>query len=260
MILSNRLAVASLALAGLLSACTTMSSAADAPNLDGTAWVLSSLPGRTLVPGTTATLRFEGGRAGGSDGCNRYSAPYKAAGGRLEVQPSGAATMMACPQETMEQSRAFMSGLTGARGYRVVDGKLRLLAADGAVLASFAPQSQQLAGTSWHVTGYNNGKQAVVSVLRDTTLTMAFAEGGKVSGSAGCNNFMGTYQGSGSALTFGPAAATRKMCAQEGVMEQEQQFLRALETVATASHEGNRLELRRGDGALAVSLARESAR
>ena len=61
--LSTRLAVASLALAGLLSACTTMSTAADAPSLDGTAWVLSSLPGRTLVPGTTATLRFEGGRA-----------------------------------------------------------------------------------------------------------------------------------------------------------------------------------------------------
>ncbi len=258
--LSTRLAVASLALAGLLSACSTMSTAADTPSLDGTAWVLSSLPDRALVPGTTATLRFEGGRAGGTDGCNRYSAPFNAAGGKLEVQSSGAATMMACPPETMEQSRAFMSALTGARGYRVVDGKLQLLAADGAVLASFAPQSQQLAGTNWHVTGYNNGKQAVVSVLRDTTLTLAFADGGKVSGSAGCNNFMGTYQASGSSLSFGPAAATRRMCAQQGVMEQEQQFLRALETVATVSHEGDRLELRRADGALAVSLAKDPAR
>ena len=258
--LSTRLAVASLALAGLLSACTAMSAAADAPSLEGTAWVLSSLAGRALVPGATPTLRFEGGRVGGSDGCNRFSAPYKSSGGTLEVQPSGAATMMACPPETMEQSRAFMSGLTGARSYRVVDGKLQLVAADGAVLARFAPQSQQLAGTSWNVTGYNNGKQAVVSVLHETTLTLAFADGGKVSGAAGCNNFMGTYQASGSSLTFGPAAATRKMCAQEGVMQQEQQFLRALETVATASQEGNRLELRRADGALAVSLAREPAR
>ena len=258
--LSIRLAVASLALAGLLSACATMSSAADAPSLDGTAWVLSSLPGRALVPGTTATLRFEGGRAGGSDGCNRYSAPYKVAGAKLEVLPSGASTMMACPPETMEQSRAFLSALAGTRNYRVVDGRLQLLAADGVVLANFAPQSQQLAGTSWRVTGYNNGRQAVVGVLRDTTLTMAFTDGGKVSGSAGCNNFMGTYQASGSSLTFGPAAATRKMCAPEGVMEQEQQFLRALETVATGSQEGNRLELRRADGALAVTLAREPAR
>jgi heat shock protein HslJ len=121
------------------------------PSLDGTAWVLSSLHGRTLVSGTTATLRFEGGRATSSDGCNRYSTPYQAAGGKLEVLPSGAS------------------------------------------------------------------------------------------------------------LTFGPAAATRKMCAQEGVMEQEQQFLRALETVATASQEGHRLELRRADGALAVSLDSEAA-
>jgi len=44
------------------------------------------------------------------------------------------------------------------------------------------------------------------------------------------------------------------------VMEQEQQFLKALETVATVSQEGNRLELRRADGALAVTLAREPAR
>jgi hypothetical protein len=69
--------------------------------------------------------------------------------------------------------------------------------------------------------------------LDGTTATLRF-EGGRAGGSAGCNNFMGTYRASGSSLTFGPAAAT-------------------------ASQEGNRLELRRADGALAVSLARGPA-
>jgi heat shock protein HslJ len=39
-------------------------------------------------------------------------------------------------------------------------------------------------------------------------------------------------------------------------MEQEQQFLKALETVATARQEADRLELRTADDALAVSLGR----
>jgi len=88
-----------------------------------------------------------------------------------------------------------------------------------------------------------------------------FAPDGHVSGSAGCNNYSGTFTASGSSLRFGPAAATRKMCAQpEGVMEQEQQFLKALETVATIRQEGDRAELRTADGALAVSLHRDTSR
>jgi heat shock protein HslJ len=51
------------------------------------------------------------------------------------------------------------------------------------------------------------------------------------------------------------------MCANpERVMEQEQQFLKALETVATAGFEGDRLELRTATGALAMTLTKEGGR
>lgn len=47
------------------------------------------------------------------------------------------------------------------------------------------------------------------------------------------------------------------MCMQPaGVMDQEQQFLNALVTVATVRAEGERLELRTVAGALAVSAVR----
>jgi heat shock protein HslJ len=49
-----------------------MSSTADPPSLDDTAWVLAELPGRALLSDHGITLRFEDGRAAGSDGCNRY--------------------------------------------------------------------------------------------------------------------------------------------------------------------------------------------
>ena len=251
--------MASLAATCLLAACSAMSSAPEQRALNGTAWVLSSLRGQAPLAESTPTLRFEGGRVSGTDGCNRYIVPHTVTGTTLEVGPKGASTQMACPPPVMKQATAFTSALTQARSYRIAAGKLELLTAEGNVLATFAAQSQSLAGTSWTVTGYNNGKQAVVSVLNGTSLTMSFAGDGKLSGSAGCNRYTATYTSDAEKLTFGPAAATRKMCAKpEGVMEQEQQFLRALETVATARFEGDRLELRTAEGQLSMTLTKDS--
>jgi heat shock protein HslJ len=254
----SRLTLAGIALAGLLAAYAPMSPAADAPGLEGTAWVLSALPGRTLLPGKASTLRFDDGKASGTDGCNHYAVPYSASGTTLQFGPRGISTQMACPPDVTEQAHAFMAGIDGTRSYRVAQGRLELLAADGTLLAGFTPQAQGLAGTSWRVIGYNNGKQAVTSVLIGTTLSMSFSSDGRVSGSAGCNNYTAAYTLSGATLEFGPAAATRKMCADPtGVMDQEQQFLKALETVATARQEGDSLELRTASGALAVRLTRD---
>ncbi|MBS1172684.1 MAG: heat shock protein, partial [Proteobacteria bacterium] len=213
--LSLRRTAATLAAGTLVAACTAMSSAPEQPALSGTAWVLSSLPGRSLLPDATARVQ-------GTDGCNRYTAPYTETGSALQVGPRAASTQMACPPAVMQQAEAFTGALALASRYRVAAGRLQLLAADGAVLATLAPQSQGLAGTSWRVTGYNNGKQAVVSVLADTSLTMAFSAEGKVSGSAGCNHYTASYASEGQKLSLGPAAATRKMCASpERIMEQE---------------------------------------
>lgn len=251
--------LASLAMISLLAACAAVSTAAKPPGLNGTAWVLSSLPGQSPVAEGSPTLRFEGGSVQGTDGCNRYTAPYTATGSTLQVGPKGASTQMACPPEVMKQAQAFMGALTQARTYRIASGQLQLLTADGTVLATFAAQSQTLAGTSWSVTGYNNGRQAVVSVLTGTNLTMAFGSDGQVGGSAGCNRYSAAYTLEGHKLTIGPAAATRMMCAKpEGVMEQERQFLRALETVAAARFEGDRLELRGAEGQLAITLTKVS--
>jgi heat shock protein HslJ len=135
---------------------------------------------------------------------------------------------------------------------------LQLIGDDRVVLATLAQQPATLAGTAWLVTGYNNGKQGVVSVLAETTLTMNFGADGRVSGSAGCNTYTGAYTSQDGALKFGAAAATRKMCVRpERVMEQEQQFLKALEMVVTTRFESDRLELRTAEGALAISLRRD---
>jgi heat shock protein HslJ len=249
----HRLAVA------LGALCFVMSSPAFASALDNTAWVLSSLAGQALLPKATPTARFEGGRVSGTDGCNRYSATYTATDTALEIGARGPSTMMACPPAVMRQAEAFMAALTGASSFRIEGDVLTLLAASGATLATFAAQASSLAGTSWEVTGYNNGKQAVVSLLKGTTVTMTFAADGKVTGSAGCNRFFATYQLDRGKLSFGPPGTTRKHCEKpDGVMTQEQRFLAALATAATTQFEGERLHLRTKDDALAMTLRKKA--
>jgi len=236
----------------------TIGASADSPPLDGSAWILTSLGGRAPPTGVTATARFEGSRVQGTNGCNRYSAPVVIQGTKVEISPNAATTNMACPPENMKLADAFMIALASARSYRIGSHQLELLGADGMVLATFSAQPQSLAATSWHVTGINNGKDAVVSLVAGSTVTMNFATDGKVSGSGGCNNYSSTYTQNGGKLTFAAAAATRRMCLASGVMEQEHAFFKALESVATARMEGDQLELRTPDGALALSLVRNS--
>lgn len=54
-----------------------------------------------------------------------------------------------------------------------------------------------------------------------------FRSGGEMSGHGGCNNFFGTYDLNGTALTIGPIASTKKMCRDN--MVDEHAFLNALQ-------------------------------
>ena len=234
-----------------------MQPAPDTPPLDGTAWVLAALPGAELVPAAPATLRFEGGRAAGSDGCNRYTVAYTTQGDTIGFPGSAASTRMACPPEVMRQADTFLAALAGARRYRVEGGRLQLMAADGSLRAALAPQPQLLAGTSWTATAIHNGKGAVASLVPGSTVTLTFGADGQASGSAGCNRYTARYEAEGSSLRFQPAAATRRMCPGEALMAQEQAFLKALESVATVRVEGQRLDLRTASGSLAATLQRD---
>lgn len=234
-----------------------MAANSETTSLDGTSWVLASLPGHDLGSTHPATLHFEGGNAGGSDGCNRYAMSYGMNGDKLQWSSTGISTQMACAPDVMERAQAFLDALRGSTSYRVKDGRLELLGDGGNVRATLDPQSRTLAGTSWRATGINNGKGAVASIALGSQVTMVFGTDGRVSGFAGCNNYNAGYEADESQLKFTQAASTRKMCASEDVMRQEQAFLEALETVSTMRFEGRRLDLRRADGALAIALMRD---
>jgi len=234
----------------------TLGGCASSPNtLADTRWSLVNLNGQSVGSHSQVTIKFEESKINGADGCNSYSTSYTVKGGKFSVNKNIAATMMACPEQIMQQAAAYITALTQAATYKIDGRQLTLLDASGKVLATFTRQSSELGGTSWIVTGYNNGRQAVVSVVIGSELTADFSIDGKLSGSAGCNNYIATYEASGKKLKIGTAASTRKSCSNPaGVMEQEMQFLKALATAATYHLEGNQLKLRTADGALSVTF------
>ncbi len=225
--------------------------------LAGTNWALATLHSQPILPNSYVSARFDaGGAVSGSGGCNRYRASYQIDGPHMTIG-AAAGTLMACPPPLMEQERAFLAALQATAGYEIGEGTLALKDRAGATIASFIAEPQGLAGTSWEATSYNNGRQAVVSLLAASRITAQFSQDGGVAGNAGCNDYRGACTVDAETIAIGPLRRTRKFCQQpEALMEQEQLYLAALQTAATYRVEGPALELRTADGALAVKFRR----
>ena len=134
-------------------------------NLADTKWVLSSLGGSLPLSGATVTLQFnKDGSATGSDGCNRFRTTYTQKANSLTFKQPAASTMMMCPEPVMDQATAFMTALTTTTSF-LANKKILVLLAGEEIVATFVTDSQSLAGTSWDVVNYNNGRQAVVGLL-----------------------------------------------------------------------------------------------
>jgi heat shock protein HslJ len=241
-----------------LSACASSGSS---QALTESIWVLTELNGSPPLPDTTITAQFfEDGKVGGSAGCNNYNTTYKVDGKNIQFGELAATTMMACPDPIMQQERDYLDMLKNAATFKIADDELTLFDSDGNALAVFAAQSQDLAGSSWDVISYNNGKEAVVSLIIGSEITANFGEDGQLTGNASCNNYFASYETDGDMISIGPAGATEMFCSEpEGVMEQEQQYLAALETADTYKIEGLKMEMRTDDGALVASFQRNLA-
>ena len=110
----------------------------------------------------------------------------------------------------------------------------------------------ELPGTSWVLVELDG-----TAPVGETPPTIAFDDQGSVSGTGGCNTFNGEVTIDGSDLTFGPLATTQMFCGEDGVADQEQAFLVAVQeaTSYTIDNEG-RLVLE-GEAPLVFEVAAE---
>ena len=238
----------------ILAACSSSGS-----SLTGKVWMLTELNGAPLVAGSGISAQFTSdGKVSGSAGCNQYNGTYTVSGSSITFPTPIATTMMMCDQSLMDQEAAYLKALGEAKTYKVKGDQLTLADANNTSLAVYNAQSQDLSGTSWETTGYNNGNQAVTGPLEGTTLTADFGKDGTLSGNSGCNNFSGDYKVNGDQITIGPLASTMMACNEPAnIMDQEAQYLAALQSAATYQIEGNVLQLRTKDDALAVIFSKK---
>ncbi len=212
-------------------------------------WYLNAQGEQTAVlPGTEITLAFMDGRVAGNSGCNQYGGGAEINGNQIKLGGM-MSTMMACEEPIMQQEQAYLAALGNVASFEISGETLTLADAQGNVVLSFSTlQPASLEGTQWNLTMYNNGKQALVSLLNGTTITANFGQDGNLSGSAGCNNYTAGYEVNGEQMSIGPAATTRKFCGEAGVMEQEAAYLMALEKVTRFQIEGEQLTLFDAEG------------
>lgn len=97
-------------------------------------WQVTEIAGVPVLPRTEVSIRIEGDRIGGKDGCNGYGGDIVRAGNGVRFERI-ISTMMACAPPVMTQSRRFHALLAAARGYAVgSDGWLVVRAPGGRTL------------------------------------------------------------------------------------------------------------------------------
>ena len=229
-------------------------------SLEGSNWVLESLLGgeaglTSPLPDSTVTAIFREDQVQGNAGCNSYFGSYELDGDRITFGPVGMTEMYCQPEELMEQEGAYLSGLSSAAAYQIVDDQLQIIDGDGTVVLVYSVlEPESLTGTLWQLTAYNDGQGGVVSVLAGTEITAQFGDDGRVAGSAGCNGYSAAYEIRGDEMSIGLAASTMMMCpAPEGIMEQESAYLTALQSTARYEIEGQALTLKNSAGEMILT-------
>jgi len=133
--------------------------------------------------------------------------------------------MSACKSKETVKSEANSSLIATATDKGVVEKKWKLTEINGVALSTMTPQP------------------AVEAFI------FFQANGDRVNGCSGCNNFTGTYKmGPGSALHFSGVASTRKMCIDMTVEDQMNKIFQAIDSY---TFQDGTLNLKQGETVLA---------
>lgn len=223
--------------------------ASTAPQLAGTAWVVTGIAGGATLAEHRPTLEFSGDRASGLAGCNRFSAGFTQAGNVLNFAPAAMTAMACSPDRVMTQEQTFGSTLATIAGVRTSAAGLELLDAAGNVAMTLEPApavpDKPLVATTWRLSGII-AADAMSSPSAGTTVTFSIGQG-QISGRA-CNSFHGPVDTNGGTFRAGPLLSTKMACAQAGENAQESKVLTGLEAATSYSIKGALLTLKADDG------------
>ncbi|MYQ41593.1 Heat shock protein HslJ [Streptomyces sp. LamerLS-316] len=225
-------------------------------SVTGVHWNVSSLTvggKKTTAPAGAHVEIGPEGKATGNLGCNRFTADARVEGDTVTVG-RGTTTEMGCEEDVQQfekaMGRAFSGELKAAVAGSSDRKTLTLTSAGGDSIALTSEPPAPLTGTAWAVTGLVSGDVAAsLPAGTEKKAHLTFGKDGSVEGNLGCNSFHGKATVSGSTLTFGPLASTRKMCAGPE-MELERALLAVLDGKTTygIEHRSLSIEAKSGKG------------
>ncbi|WP_405630787.1 META domain-containing protein [Streptomyces sp. NBC_01174] len=225
-------------------------------SVTGVHWNVSSLTvdgKKTTAPAGAHVEIGPEGKATGNLGCNRFTAEARVEGDTVTVG-RGTTTEMGCEEDVQQfekaMGRAFSGELKAAVAGSGDRKTLTLTSAGGDSIALTSEPPAPLTGTAWTVTGLVSGDVAAsLPTGTEKKAHLTFGKDGSVEGNLGCNSFHGKAKVSGSTLTFGPLASTRKMCAGPE-MELERALLAVLDgtTAYGIEHRSLSIEAKSGKG------------
>ncbi len=231
---------------------------------DGTWNLVEFSPDASIAIGgdLNPTINFStDGKVSGNAACNSYTSTYTVDGDALTIAPP-ASTMMACATDVQSKfETAYLAALGKVRAF-VIDLKgdvntLTLGDESGKTLMRYTLGSTGVTGVEWQATGINNGKEAVVSLVAGSTITMTLSDDGTVTGNATCNTYNGDYTVDGAKITFGPMMSTKMACESDELNAQEQAYLVALGNTTTWELANGVLTFRDDAGAMQATYAAE---
>lgn len=226
---------------------------ADSSSLAGTEWTLESFgpddaPLQPLAD-TTISIAFTDTQVSGSFGCNSFFGGYTVDGQQITFSQL-AQTLMACEDQINQQENQLSKALQSVQTFTINGDTLRLNYAEGTLrYTRKQPEPDKaLEGTPWQLDSFVSN-DAARSLFAGTQITATFADG-RVTGSAGCNNYSGSYTLNDGKISVGnDIVSTRKAC-QPDVMQQEQEFLQALAATTSYAIDGAQLTLSQPGGQL----------
>jgi heat shock protein HslJ len=146
-------------------------------------------------------------------------------------------------------------GTTGSKTYRV-EARNRvgdLASEEQQVSVNDAAPTNPLANTTWQLATLNGA-----AALEGVNVNTYFGADYNLSGTGGCNNYAGTYNVNGTAISIGSISSQGALCG-EDVMNQESAFFTALQSAATFEVGGGTLTIRDSGGTVILTFAQLAA-
>lgn len=211
------------------------------------------------------------GRFDGHAGCNDYfgklgpAAVARSAATSVSsfvIAGSVGRTRRMC-EEFRVQEAAYLANFEGEVDFSVSRDGAALEVVDpetGSIVAQYTLFAPPILDRSWTATKYYRSEEdGLVDVIPGSVVTLEIEVDEKLSGSAGCNNYVGTYDDltRNSFAISGPLVSTEMYCGQPGnIMDQERSYLQNFEDrhLQWAIIEDGSLELRDADSGAVVAL------